>query len=236
MNCPFLVTQLSFERGIQSDSLIDFIKFELDLQREGVVATWYSSMLLFLAGSLAWMISKIEISIYRFPRLIKFGWLAAGVFFFAISADEIGQIHENIPSYLKSKGLDVSLGPGAWVPMLLPLIAALIVGMIFFFSVMLAREKKPLILALAAIACWVLALLAEWSETNSLGISMSKDVEGFIEESLEITGTTLFCCSFVSFLQTRQRAQQSIQGEGKHETTDSRVVVAGSAATGRKRK
>lgn len=232
MNCPFLVSQLDFERGVQSNSLIDFIKFELDLQREGVVATWYSSILLFLAGSLAWMISKTEFSIYRFPGLIKFGWLATGVFFFAISADEIGQIHENIPSYMKSKGFSVSVGPGAWVPMLLPLIAVLIVGMIFFFSVMFAREKKPLILTLVAITCWMLALLAEWSETN---MTISKDVEGFMEESLEIIGTTLFCFSFVSFLQARQQAQPSIQGEGQHETTDSRAVVAGAANRSRKR-
>ncbi|MEW6213301.1 MAG: hypothetical protein AB1631_33700, partial [Acidobacteriota bacterium] len=203
MNAPFLVSQVSAEGAVRSASLWDFLKYHCSMKRESVAATWYSSMLLFMAGALALIISATDAHSKR-KVLYKVGWILAGLFFIALSIDEIAQIHEDATPFLRSTGRAVEVGAGDWVAAFLPVIVIILAALIFFFVWIFGKEKKSLIIALAAVACWIGAIFAEAIEGGSIYLPISRDVEGMIEEGLEIIGSTLFCFSFVHYLKARQ--------------------------------
>src|SRR5688572_9502098 len=78
------------------DATLRFIKAKLDLKNESNLATWYSSMLLFTTGVLAFL----NLSVNPFSAIKKWiyiaGWSIIGGLLMILSADESAQIHESI--------------------------------------------------------------------------------------------------------------------------------------------
>ncbi len=215
MNAPFLFAQSEPTSVAQLVTLVDFLKYQLDLKREGVLAVWFSSALLLLAGMLALLSSATEPVATRFRRTYKVGWLAVGFFFIALSADEIGQVHESVAPYLRSTGALVRVGAGDWIILLFPLILVAVVGLILFFSLIFAREKKPLVITLAAVCCWIGAVSFEAMEARLIPLEMSRAMQAMFEEGLEIIGTTLFCAGFVTHLRMVNAAGSITESKDK---------------------
>jgi hypothetical protein len=221
MNTPFLVSQVSAEGAVRSASLWDFLKYHCSMKRESVAATWYSSMLLFMAGALALIVSATDTHSKR-RILYKAGWILTGLFFIAISMDEIAQVHEDAAPFLRSTGRAVTVGAGDWVTAFLPAIVIILAALIFFFAWIFGKEKKSLVIALLAVACWIGAIFAEAVEGGSIYLPISRDVEGMIEESLEIIGSTLFCFSFVHYLKARH-PDRDADAKGKRSAKKSKT-------------
>ena len=214
MNSPFLVSQLR-EGGVQSASILDFVKYQFDLKREGVFAAWYSGTLLFITGLIATLISRVAPSVEKHRALHRAGWTAMALLFFALSADEVSQIHEQSQAlyHMINPHSTVKLYAGDWIPVLMPLIAIITVGLILFAALVLSANRLSLVLAAVAITCWIGAIFAETFEAGLAPGSMSKAMEGLIEESLEIVGTTLFCASFLEFLKKQQTTPEPVPGK-----------------------
>ena len=204
-NSPFLFTPLD-QTVAQPTSVVDFIKYQLDLKREAVLATWYSGSLLFVTGMIAVLISRARGAATQ-GKAYRIGWSLAGLLFIGISADEVCQFHEHAVALYKLIWPEAaaSRGPGDWIPVLLPLAVIVTVGLVLFSALVLSADKRSQVLALVAIGCWIGAILAESFEGGLSSASGSRALQGFIEESVEIIGTTLFCVSFLEFLKKQQR-------------------------------
>jgi hypothetical protein len=148
-NCPLmpaLMTEAPLERAYP---LAAFIRHQLDLTTECVVATWYSSILLFAAGAVALLNSQSGQLSGWLKRLSRAGWVLMGLVLIGLSADEVGQIHESLAHLSNSMGEGVARreGAGDWVPILLPFIIAVAVFMALFFS-LVVRKSMAVVLAL----------------------------------------------------------------------------------------
>lgn len=186
---------------VQPDVLASFVLSNLDLRREGVIATWYSSMLFFVTGLAALVGSRVT----NQSIVLKTGWTLAALVFIALSADEVAQVHEQLAPLLNvlnrgMPGRPYEVGAGDWIPILMPAIVAIGLGLTAFLWAAFKHHRRSLITSLAGLICWAGVIVAESVESGRLQVAMSRGVEGFIEESLEIVGTTCFLVSFVEFL------------------------------------
>lgn len=201
------VASLKTTGELRANSFTEFAVSQLDLTREGVIAVWYSSILLFVTAAAAFVVWRTV------PRF-GFGWLITGLLIIGLSADEVAQIHEQLaPLYNVSLGTDYStrlkVGAGDWLPILMPAIvtAAIVMMLLFLFTMRNARLCAAG--AITGLLCWAGAIVAESIEAGNWGQVMSRGVEGLIEESLEVIGTTLLLISFVEFAVRTRRSEIS---------------------------
>ncbi|MEK6304041.1 MAG: hypothetical protein AABO41_25340 [Acidobacteriota bacterium] len=182
----------------------DILNRQLDLKLESNLATWYSSVQLFAAGMIAIVNARHNAFVSKLRFLYSGGWLFIAFIFVGISADEVCQVHEQIATLYESNRGPFSppaqLGAGDWIPFLMPLIIGVPVVMILFFAVFAAHRKLSLAFAVAGLVCWIGSIYAESIEETSRQFGMSRQLEGAIEEGLEILGATLLLMSFVEFL------------------------------------
>lgn len=182
---------------------------KVDLKKEGNLATWYSSILLFVAGGVA----LLNLCVNPFTKTLKWiyltGWSLIGCLLLTLSADESAVIHESIASiaFLERSPAtrqEITLGAGDWLPFLLPFIIGSVLGLLSFLAFSFFRCKKFMLLGLAGVLCWVGAIVGEAIEGRYIKIAMSRQMEGLIEESLEIIGTTLLMIAFAEHYRWRQ--------------------------------
>lgn len=188
----------------------NIVNRQLDLKLESNLATWYSSVQLFLAGMIAIVNASQKAFVSKLRFLHSGGWLLIAFIFVGISADEVCQVHEQIATlYEMNRGPwspPAQLGAGDWIPFLMPLIIGVPVAIVLFFAIFAPNRKLSLVLAVAGVVCWIGSIYAESFEETSQRFGVSRDLEGAIEEGLEILGATLLLISFVEFLISMKRA------------------------------
>ena len=182
----------------------DVVNRQLDLKLESNLATWYSSVQLFAAGMIALVNARQKPFVSKLRFLYSGGWLFIALILVGISADEVCQVHEQIATLYEGNRGPLSppaqLGAGDWIPFLMPLIIGVPLVMVLFFSFFAADRKVSLALGVAGVVCWIGSIYAESIEETSQRFGMSRQLEGAIEEGLEILGATLLLMSFVEFL------------------------------------
>jgi hypothetical protein len=200
-NCPLmpaLMTEAPLERAYP---LAAFIRHQLDLTTECVLATWYSSILLFVAGAVALLNSQSGQLSGWLKWLSRTGWVLMGCVLIGLSADEVGQIHESLAhlSNLMGDGVSRREGAGDWLPILLPFIIAVALFMAMFFSLVVRKSLASMVVALAGLAFWSGAIVTEAIEADFWRLDITPQMRGFIEESCEVIGTTCLLIAFVLF-------------------------------------
>jgi hypothetical protein len=183
---------------------------QFDLKLEGNFATWYSSALLLIAGGAALLIAVSPAPTRLRPVTYRLAWSATALVFFALSVDEMIEIHERIGFWSADH---VGSIPGfteggypvfTWVVALLPFIVLFVVGMRVMIRSWIGADRTSRNLAVAALWCWIGALAAEVTQAELVRLSLNRSVEGVIEEGLEITGTALFFAAFCQFLRSQK--------------------------------
>jgi len=186
---------------------------QFDLKLEGNFATWYSSGLLLLAAGAALLISMRPASGSRPLFLYRMAWTATSLVLLALSVDEMNELHERVGIWFTDRFGPISglteggSGIYGWLVALLPFVAAFIVGMGAMIRSWLRVNRLSRNLAVAALACWIGVLGAEFTEAQLARLSMYRSVEGVFEEGLEIMGTALFLASFCEFLRSQKRPE-----------------------------
>lgn len=183
---------------------------KVDLKNESNLATWYSSLILFITGCLAFLNLNVNTYASRLKWLYRIGWTFIGGLLFMLSADESAVIHESIATmaYLEksnSTRQDITVGAGDWIPFLLPFIIAAVVGLLSFIVFSFFKCKKVMLLGLAGVFCWIASIAGEAIEGKFINIAMSRAFEGLLEESMEVIGTTLLLIAFAEHYQWRQK-------------------------------
>ena len=174
-----------------------------DLDAEGSVSVWFSSMQLFVvAGVTAYC---------AWNERRRSWWLLSGLFLY-ISVDETAGFHEAIGDWLGQR-ISLPFFPrGAtqyWLVAFLPLIGFAV----WYFGRFLSRDFQgrtgPRVLAWAGLAIWLKALLIEsgWVFPQSpLAVRVGW------EEFLEMAGAT---CFLIAFLTHAVMIREGCLGEGR---------------------
>jgi hypothetical protein len=184
------------------------IVLQFDLKLERNIATWYSSTLLFLAAWAAFAISRLDLA--ETPAFYRRVWLLVALSFAGLSLDETAQIHEKVGvMFTRRFGTIPGLTTGsaypvfAWIVVFLPLIVGFIVIMFVIARWSLSLHGFSRKLIFAGIGCWIGVLIAETVEAQLMRLSVSRSLEGAVEEGLEIVGSTCFLIAFVEFFRSQ---------------------------------
>lgn len=192
----------------------------INLDEEGNLTAWYSSVKLMGLFVLCLLIWKAERSSPRMERPYRLTWLwllVAAVFLF-LSADETASMHERFARVVMQEsamGLDIreTVLSGdtmkdsfAWILLLSPFILGVTCFFGFFFYQRLKRYPDSFIPALAALALFLLAVgleatiyyLPPFAEWSSRELFLYRLFVGF-EEASEMVGSTLFLLSFSNY-------------------------------------
>lgn len=201
-------------------SVFDFVKYQLDLKIEQNVGTWYSSVILLVAGIMALLNCWYGPATRRFRWLHHAGWSCIAFVLIALSADETATIHESLARLFNAMnggngGAPYRVGAGDWIPILLPLMILIAAGMLTFFLYQFRRHQNVLLLALGGTVVWICALFAESIEAGVTQLNMARVTEGFIEEGCEVVGTTCLLIAFTEFFQQQQAANDSVPSKSK---------------------
>jgi hypothetical protein len=188
-----------------------FLFAKVDLKNESNLATWYSSIILFIAGCLAFLNLRVNGYANKLKWLYICGWSLIGCLLFILSADESAIIHESIASiaYLEKSPAtrnEIALGAGDWIPFLMPFIIASVVVLLSFIIFSFFKCKIIMLLGLMGVFCWIGSIVGEGIEGKFINIAMSRPLEGLLEESLEVIGTTLLLIAFAEHYQWRQKS------------------------------
>lgn len=156
------------------------------------VSAWYSSILLAVAGLVAY-----ECSMHAKRKNIKGSLsflLFAGLLFF-MSADEVARFHEIIGGYA-AKYLDISSQDFAkhsgWVWVGGPLIIAVFTGFTFLLKEVFSLVSGSMLFLVIGFSLIILGGVIVESTINFLNheeLQWVWDIEVVVEESLEMTGT-----------------------------------------------
>ena len=212
-NTPWMSLPIVEGQPAKLTSLFDFVKYQLDLKIEQNVATWYSSVLL-LAAAAAAALNFRRSAASRFKWIERAGWGGLCVLLIALSADETATIHETLARLFNAmnEGTGRSqyrVGAGDWIPILLPFIGAVSVGMAAFFVYLFHKRTRVLFLSGAGVIFWIAAIYAESIEAGMVHLNMSRVAEGFLEESCEILGTTALLFAFTEFFRLSETLSDS---------------------------
>lgn len=170
-----------------------FVKHQIDLDREGNVATWCQSSMLAITGFLGLVLLHLR------KRL---GWLWIGLGFLYLSCDELAQIHEWVGGLLWHSPfrLGFLVPPYPWVVLFGPPLFLFAAWMTRFMGRELRGEgglRRGVVLGLVFLALTVpLEALGGKFEATSEKLLR---VESTVEESFEFIGETLLLFVFLTF-------------------------------------
>jgi hypothetical protein len=154
-----------------------------DLDEERTVPAYFSGVLLAACAVLALRLPRAVLS--RFAALVFAGLLALA------SLDELAEIHERLERRL---GVD-------WQVLYIPVFAAgVVVLALFIFG--LRRQGLRIELVLASAACWVGAQVFEKLQWEDEGRVPGYTWMMFIEEILEMTGSTFLLLALLAVVQS----------------------------------
>ena len=186
------------------------IAVQLNLELEGNVAVWYSSVVLLLAAAGA--IAAARADDRRRCRLL---WTVCALFFVGLSIDEMAQLHERTGRlFTQYFGTIPYLTEGgyagyAWLIALLPLIVVFIVCVFTAIRCWSGLHRRSRHLVMSAVACWIGVLVVEFVQAQYFRWSMDRSLQGALEEGLELTGASLFVIGFIESLRGDRRASRA---------------------------
>jgi hypothetical protein len=169
------------------------------LGREGNAPTWFSSMLLFFAGLLAFDLSR------KAERTRRFVFVTFGVIFLFLSCDETASLHETISQLIKTKVVWTQFLDGAFPATKWPIYVGPPVMVGSFFAVRHAKHAfgmnsnafRLFVIggSLFFLAAFGLELTENLLTTDSL--APWRPVNIFVEELFEMTGVVFVIWSFL---------------------------------------
>lgn len=207
----FIVATLGQGLGVKSG--LGLLDWNLHLGHEANLATWFSSALFLVGGLVALLNARGAGARGAAEHLRRVGWVGLAAFLLVLSADEVAGVHEWLGHGLvKALGHSAHLGTErnpafGWLLYLSPLVAILLLGMVWFFWRGLRGQGRTRWLALAGLALWVGAIGCEYVGTQLVKRGMPQDIEEAIEEGLELLGGTLLLIAFVEYGRTPSTAQ-----------------------------
>lgn len=203
--------------------------FQINLDGEGNLATWYNSTLFLLVSMvafvLAWMVQS-QTPGRTEARVDVIGWLFTGVVFLYLAVDDAAQIHDifsvTIKNVLEWSAIPVlsELGWYSWIPVYVFLGVGSIVVMFVFFRRNIWKVRRATLLVLLGVFLFALNPVTEILENNRVdllpeikdGPSLGQQLLEFnhevwvefqilimIEESSEMLGAICFLIAFLSF-------------------------------------
>lgn len=189
---------------------------QLDLQAENVIATWYSSMILFLTAimsAVCFIADKSRFTV-KPVKYLNYGWLLFALIFTLLSFDEMGSFHEEMGSQplFRLAGEYLGMGQGSgWI------IFMVLIGLVglFMFSFSLIRLRQSpwaLIFIIIGILLFLSNRFQEDYEINAMRAAPDPDkwirpvFLILLEEGSEIFGTWCFLISTTLYaLQTTRK-------------------------------
>jgi hypothetical protein len=176
-------------------------RFWFDLDAEASLPTWFSTIQLFVTAAVLLNIYLIQRSK---PILFPYHFLAAGMVFLFLSADEAATIHEQVTSFSKVLELDFLMfkgDHGAWIPVYAAL--ALIVSIPFIKTVktlwqgyrheFIITASGVLLFAIGAVFLEILSYQFFRAET----ITTLYQLEVAAEELMEMAGISIILYAFI---------------------------------------
>lgn len=207
-----------------------FLLGQLNVRTEGVMAVWYSSMLILLVGfaSLGCFVAEGPAEDRNGVRPYRYAWLFVAFVFAALSLDELGVLHERI-------GHINSLNPffgtlTGWVGVLaLPGLAVALFLAWFFFT---RLRNNGVALVLVALGLGLLASVPFQEELEAIMRDSAGGRAAFqrpiwlalVEEGTELFGTLSILAGIVAYLPV-PGASHRADGAGRFRlTVDPRTV------------
>lgn len=185
---------------------IQLLFVQFNLLEENVVASWYSSMLYFLIGIIAFFCYLTDAqNVYRrYEKVLNAFWILISIIFFLLSFDEMGSFHEVIgeTDFLKSIGNGNDTG---WFIFHF-VIGAIGLFMCLFFFLKFKQYPFPLAMNLLAILLLLSNPLQEEFEMNSWRNALNQTTWKrpmlfiILEEGSEIFASFFFLYSFTIYL------------------------------------
>lgn len=168
------------------------------LGREANVPTWFSTVLLFIAGIMLAVIAGVK---RRQADAFRWYWAALAAMFVYLSADEAAVLHEQISGALASYAPGSPLNYGGWIGYGVAAVCGL--GLLFLPFVVALPGRTKVLFALAgavfvggAIGVEVIALPYENGRPPDYRWSMLVA----LEETMEITGVALFVGALLDYM------------------------------------
>lgn len=104
---------------------IQLLRFQVNLDKEGNLATWFNSLIFLLASQVAFIIAwKVRQQSPDRQYINVGGWLGVGIVFFYLALDDAAQVHDGLswPLGQLARGIPLPLfarlGPYAWIAIL----------------------------------------------------------------------------------------------------------------------
>ena len=177
-----------------------FKEFQLD--NEGNIPTWYSSLILAFNGLLLLLLG---------PATRRAGlpdgsyWSVLGAVFLLLSLDETAALHEKAGLFVSPLISDGPVLPFGWVLIAAPLVA--ILGVINLRVILRLPPRIRFLLVLSGVLYVLVAMGFEalgWAyRLAQPGWSFAYIMLTFVEEMLELIGQTLFACVLLHLLASR---------------------------------
>lgn len=195
----------------------------INLDEEGNLSAWYSSAKLLGLALLAVWIWAADCN---YQGRWHWPWLLVALIFLGLSADETASLHERLARTFMQEstvgldlretvlGGDTAKDSYAWVILLSPFILAVAVFFAVFFFKRLSSCRLSLIVAIVALALFLLAValeatiyvspsLSEWGESDVTRYRMFLAIEEFGE----LLGSTLFIFAFFTYRQSLENSE-----------------------------
>lgn len=200
------------------------VRFHLNLDAEGNLATWLNALLLLCASLAAFTVDRF-LAAHDPTRARRSGWFLTGLTFFCLATDEAAQVHDTLGYPLAR--LAGSLFPSlpyhlrwyAWIPVfvVLGILTAILLARLLRTTLFRSRSASRWVLAGAV--CFALNPVVEIQENlrvdripahlTHLGPPALRQSDPaawtelqiliIIEESLEMLGAVCFLVGFLSF-------------------------------------
>ena len=193
-------------------SAVKYILVQFHLSNEMVIASWYSSMLLLLTASAAFLCFLTDQrTILRSNKnyFLKHGWFAITLIFTLLSADELGSYHERIGMIPALNLLDDTAT--GWVRALAIPIGLVAIYILWFSWKRLKRNPLVFSFMLLGLFAYLLNPFLEEAEMALLDSSMGTpalkqhDLFILIEEGAELFGTLCFFSAAIIYLTWKTR-------------------------------
>jgi hypothetical protein len=173
-----------------------------DLRLENIFASWYSSVLLFLAAILSFICFLLDKRRFKtgWNTMLSYGWLVYAACFAVLSFDEMGSIHEYIGDYMafKKAGSAVTGDENSGWTVFYYLVAAVSIFMFVFSVLRLKSVKWSLVFFVLGLLLYLSNPLQENFEIASYLASPDRDAWkrpvhfALMEEGSELFGSLFF--------------------------------------------
>ena len=218
--------------ALGSDWRVDMVAGEFNLAGENKFSVWYSSMLLLLVslGALGCFALELQQRQEMRERVLSYGWALVALLFVGLSLDELGSIHERIPSlpgmYSPAAGLH------GWVGVLIVPIALVGLFVVAFATLRVRQSPAAFWLMLLGLFLFLSVPIQEHLEVAAKLAADPRQGSGrpaasaVLEEGTEIFGSLCFLASTLLYLRMLVRRSGSGSDQGAKDQVSFAVTPA----------